>query len=141
MLKITPGHSQTDFDIAQKHDLPLNVFAFDRDEIFTQEAGDVFAGKPISEFLENVVQYISDIGNLDHVEDHVHSVPYCERTGARIQPMASKQRFMATRAAADKVIHRFDEGEVQVHPTRFVKTFRDRLEKMRPRCISRQIRR
>ncbi len=139
VLKITPGHSQADFEIAKRHNLPLNVFAFDKDEVFTKEAGELFEWKKINEFMENVIQYISDIGNLDRVEDHTHSVPYCERTGCLIQPMASKQRFMSSETAADKIIHHLDEWDVQVHPERFGKTFHDWLEKLRPWCISRQI--
>jgi valyl-tRNA synthetase len=69
-----------DFDIAKRHDLPLNVFAFDKDEVFTEQAGELFAGKPIAGFLDNVIQYIDDIGNLDRIEENTHSVPYCERT-------------------------------------------------------------
>jgi valyl-tRNA synthetase len=53
--------------------------------------------------------------------------------------MASKQWFMNTRPAAEKLIHHLDESDMQVHPERFVKVFNDWLEKLRPWCISRQI--
>jgi valyl-tRNA synthetase len=109
VLKITPGHSAADFEIAKRHNLPLNVFAFDRDEVFTEVAGELFSGKPVADFLSNVIQYIGDIGNLDHVEEYTSSVPYCERTGCRIQPMASEQRFMNSTAAAEKLLHHLDE--------------------------------
>jgi valyl-tRNA synthetase len=30
VLKITPAHDQTDFDIGTKHNLPLDIFALDK---------------------------------------------------------------------------------------------------------------
>lgn len=108
-LKITPTHDANDFEVAKRHDLPLDQFAFDKDGVFTDLAGELFAGKAVADFGSNVVEYLSDIQNLDHIEDHTHTVPYCERTGCRIQPMLSQQRFMDVEHAADKCIHRLDE--------------------------------
>jgi len=79
-LKITPAHDPNDFDIAKKHQLPLDVFAFNRDEIFTEQAGHLFVNKRVGEFRENVIQYLKDIGNLEKVEAYTHRVPYCSRT-------------------------------------------------------------
>lgn len=139
-LKITPAHDENDFIVAKRHNLPLEVFAFDKDEIFTEQAGELFVGKSIHEFRDNVVQYLADIGNLEKVEKYTHRVPLCERTGCRIQPMLSKQWFMNVKPAAEKIMHHLDEWDVAVYPDRFVKTFSHRLEAIRPWCISRQIR-
>ena len=138
-LKITPAHDPNDFEVAKRHDLPMGHFSFDQDCIFTKEAGEEFAGKPIADFTENVINYIDDIGNLDRVETYMNSVPYCDRTKCRIQPMLMKQWFMKTDTAADKLLHWLDEDELTVHPQRFDKTVRHWLENIRPWCISRQI--
>jgi valyl-tRNA synthetase len=37
-LKITPAHAEEDFHIAQRHDLPMDQFALDRENIFTENA-------------------------------------------------------------------------------------------------------
>jgi len=39
-LKITPTHSEADFEIAKDHDLPMDRFAFDKNNIFTDLAGE-----------------------------------------------------------------------------------------------------
>lgn len=108
-LKITPAHDENDFVVAKRHHLPLEVFAFDKDEIFTDQAGELFVGKSIHEFRDNVVQYLADIGNLEKVEKYTHRVPICERTRCRIQPMLSKQWFMNVKPAAEKIMHHLDE--------------------------------
>lgn len=42
--------------------------------------------------------------------------------------------------AAHRILGGIEEDKVQVHPARFKKTFSDWLLKIRPRCISRQLR-
>lgn len=79
-LKITPAHDPNDFEVAKRHNLPLDVYSFDKDEIFTSYAGELFEGKSIHEFKSNIIQYLTDIGNLDRIEKYTHRVPYCERT-------------------------------------------------------------
>lgn len=138
-LKITPTHSEEDFIIAQRHDLPLDRFAIDKANVFTELAWPGLEGKPAYEFLDNLIYHLKEIGNLEKVEDYRTKIPVCERTGVRVQPTLSKQWFMNVDPAAKRLLEAFDKEEVDVHPVRFVKTFRDRLEKIRPRCISRQL--
>jgi valyl-tRNA synthetase len=140
VLKITPTHDPNDFEVAKKHDLPMDQYAFDKDTVFSSLAGE-FAGKPVYEFVDNVIEYIKDIGNLDRVESYNHSVPYCERTGCRVEPLLSQQWFMDVSYAADTCTHRLDEGQVTIHPQRYETSARKQyLDQIRPRCISRQIR-
>ncbi len=138
-LKITPTHSETDYHIAWRHDLPMDNFAFDKQENFTELAGEDLAGHPIKEFEENLIHHLAEIWNLDKIEDHTHSVPYCERTGCRVQPFLSTQWFMNIDPAAKKIIKHLDNDDVKVHPERFKHTFMQWLEDLRPRCISRQL--
>lgn len=79
-LKITPAHAEMDFEIAQRHDLPLDQYAMDKQCIFTDLAGENFAGKNAYEFKENLVHYLNEIGNLERVEDYKTTIPFCERT-------------------------------------------------------------
>jgi len=79
-LKITPTHSVTDREIAKDHNLPMDRFAFDRNNKFTHWAGDELVGLDIYEYLENMLHQLGEIGNLVETKPHVSSVPYCERT-------------------------------------------------------------
>jgi len=64
VFRITPWHDQLWLELAQKHQLPMNVFAIDIHWNFTKHAGE-FAGKPVKDFFENIVKYIDDIWNLE----------------------------------------------------------------------------
>lgn len=139
-LKITPTHDPNDFEVAKRHNLSMDQFAFDENNVFTDTAGELFAGKKVDDFTENVIEYLKDIGNLDHIEEHTHTVPYCERTGCRIEPRLSTQWFMDVEHAADKCLHRLDEWDVTIYPDRYEATARKQyLEQIRPWAISRQI--
>gem|GEM_PF-4181511 len=60
-MKITPTHSETDYHIAWRHDLPMDNFAFDKQGNFTDLAGEELAGNPIKEFEENLIHHLEEI--------------------------------------------------------------------------------
>jgi len=137
-LKITPAHDPHDFEVAMRHNLPVDVFAIDKDNKFTSVAGE-FAGKPVDKVLENIITMLQEIGNLEKIEDYEHSVPYCSRCGTRVQPMVSKQWFVNVSQAAKQSIEAVKSGETKIYPTRFEKVFFNWLENIQPWCISRQL--
>lgn len=102
-MKITPAHDPDDYQVGVRHDLPLDVFAIDKDGNFTEIAGE-FAGRPVEEVFENFITMLNEIGNLEKIEDYTHSVPECERCNTRIQPMVSTQWFVNVNEAAKKSI-------------------------------------
>lgn len=64
VFRVTPWHDRLWLELAQKHQLPINVFAIDIHWNFTKHAGE-FAGKSVKDFFDNIVKYIDDIGNLE----------------------------------------------------------------------------
>lgn len=138
-LKITPTHDANDFLMGLKHQLPMDRFAFDKNNIFTERAGEEFANKPVYGFFDNLLQYLQEIGNLEKVENHTHTVPFCERTGGKIQPLLSHQWFMDVAPAAQRIMQAIEAKDVHLYPEKFTKIFNGRLENINPRCISRQL--
>lgn len=60
-VKVTPGHDPLDFDIGQRHNLPV-ITVIDFDGTITPEAGTQFAGQTVAEARKNVV-------NILHIEE------------------------------------------------------------------------
>jgi valyl-tRNA synthetase len=79
-LKITPTHAETDFSIAIEHELPKDRYSFDKENKFTSWAGENLEGLHVYDHFDNLIQLLSEIGNLAKVEDHTSSIPYCDRT-------------------------------------------------------------
>jgi valyl-tRNA synthetase len=139
VLKITPSHAEEDFLIARKHNLPVEKYAIDKENNYTEHAGEELAGKQAYDFMDNLIQLLDEIGNLEKVVDYETTIPYCERTGCRVQPLLSQQWFFDVQEAAQQVQTHLQNNEVVIHPEKFDKQFYQWLEKIRPRCISRQL--
>lgn len=75
---ITPCHDRDSLMIAQRHHLPIDVFATNQYGVFTHHAT-VYQGKPYTDFSDNIVQYLQDIHNYDGAETQVINVPFCPK--------------------------------------------------------------
>lgn len=139
VLKITPAHDQTDFDIGSKHGLPLDMFAIDKQGKWTNSVPE-FAGYEIEKFFDTYIERLKEIGNLIAVQEYENSTPHCERCNTKIEPLASEQWFMDVKEYAQKSMEVIDDGIVKVYPERSIAMFHQRLDNIKPWCISRQLR-
>ncbi|HMY80374.1 MAG TPA: valine--tRNA ligase [Candidatus Absconditabacterales bacterium] len=138
VLKITPAHDPLDFEIGLRNNLPLDVFALDKQG---KRAGTVpeFGGYMVEGFFDTYIDRLKEIGNLIEVQDHENVVPHCERCNTRIEPMASEQRFVDVSEYAKKTLHDLDSKDLQVYPERMGHLFHQWLDHPKPWCISRQL--
>ncbi|MCH8350690.1 MAG: class I tRNA ligase family protein, partial [Chloroflexi bacterium] len=70
-LKVTPGHDMTDFEIGERHGLPI-VTVIGQDGNMTEAAGR-FAGMERFEARQAVVAELERLGLLEKVENYHHS--------------------------------------------------------------------
>lgn len=105
----------------------------------TELAGETYGKRKIEDVYENIITELEEIGNLEKIEKHTHNIPYCERSGTRIQPLLSRQWFVDVQEPAAKVLSALDSKEVTVYPERFVHDFHNWLDNVQPWCISRQL--
>ena len=137
-VKITPAHDPNDFEVAKRHDLPLDQVVLGKDGRMTEVAG-IFAGQDFMTARENIVELLKAKGNLVKVEDHVSKVGYGERSHAKIETIISTQWFVKIEPIAKKVIKGYRAKEFEIIPKRFNKTFEDWIFNLRDWCISRQL--
>lgn len=76
---VVPCHDRASLAIAQRHHLPIDVFAIDAYGVFTHHAA-VYTWKPYKDFSDNIIQYLQDIHNYDGVDNHIVDVPFCSKT-------------------------------------------------------------
>ncbi len=137
-VKITPAHDANDFEVAKRHDLPLNRVVLWKDGCMTEVAG-IFAGQDFLTARENIVALLNSKWNLLKIEDHSAKVGYGERTGAKIETIISKQWFVKIDPIAKKVIWGYKKKEFDIVPKRYNKVFEDWIFNLRDWCISRQL--
>jgi valyl-tRNA synthetase len=136
-LKITPGHDPNDFEIGRAHGLD-EVSVVGEDGLMTEAAGR-FAGMPVLEAREAVVEALREEGRIARTEPYTHNVPYSHRSGQRIEPLISLQWFMRMEELAAAAIEVVRDGRVGIHPEGQSRRYLDWLENIRPWCISRQL--
>jgi valyl-tRNA synthetase len=136
-LKITPAHDPTDFEVAQRHKLPL-VDIMSPDATMNENAGP-YKGLERFACRERVLADLKDRELLDKIEPYLHSVGHCDRCQTMIEPKVSLQWFVRTQPLAETAIEVVKDGRVAIIPERFTKIYFDWMENIRDWCISRQL--
>jgi valyl-tRNA synthetase len=136
-LKITPGHDPNDFEIGRRHGLE-EIGMIGPDGRMSEGAGE-FAGLIAAEAQEAVVAALRAEGRLRAEEPYVHSVPFSERSGARIEPLISLQWFCRMDELAAPAIEVVERDEVRITPPQWKRVYLDWMREIRPWCVSRQL--
>jgi valyl-tRNA synthetase len=136
-VKTTPAHDPTDFDIAQRHNLPL-IKIFNDDATLNANAGR-FAGMDRYAARKVIAEELAKMGLLALVQDYSHSVGHCQRCATVTEPIASRQWFVKMESLAKPAIEVVTSGQIKILPERFIKQYLNWMENIRDWCISRQL--
>lgn len=136
-LKITPAHDINDYEIGQKHNLPM-IDALD-DDGKLNEHGLHYNGKDRFEVRKLIAKELEENNLLVKAEDYVNKVGTSERTGAVIEPKISQQWFLKMSEIAKPALNVVMNDEVKFHPEKFKNTYRHWMENIRDWNISRQL--
>jgi valyl-tRNA synthetase len=136
-VKITPAHDPTDFDIAQRHNLPaVNVMNLDGT---LNEAAGAYAGLTTQEARKRLVQELEQNGQLVKQEPYTHAVGHCHRSGTVLEPLLLDQWYLRIKPLADPAIQVVRDGSIRIIPERFARVYFNWMENIRDWCISRQL--
>jgi valyl-tRNA synthetase len=136
-LKITPGHDPTDFEVGQRHGLPI-VTVIGQDGRMTEEAGP-YRGQERFECRRGVVEQLKGEGLLERIEPYRHAVGHCQRCKTIVEPLVSQQWFIRMQPLAEPAIRAVKEGQIRIIPERFVRVYLNWMENIKDWCISRQL--
>ncbi|MBF8262397.1 MAG: valS [Parachlamydiales bacterium] len=136
-LKITPAHDFNDYEIAQRHHLPMiNIMTMDGK---INEQGGQFQGLTMDQAREQVIDALIEMGLLDKIEPHTLRVGVSYRSKAVIQPYLSRQWFVRMSQFKDELLSAVREKRVDLLPPHFQPTYEHWIENLRDWCISRQL--
>lgn len=93
-LGVTPAHSMTDFELSQKHNLPV-IQIIDEYGKMTTAAGTKVSGKKTKEARDIVVEWLSHNGLISKIDFIDQNIPTAERSGGVIEPLPKLQWFIA----------------------------------------------
>ncbi|MDE2038043.1 MAG: valine--tRNA ligase [Patescibacteria group bacterium] len=152
-LGVTPAHSVIDWEMSQRHGLPLKQVINEYGKMTVGMDG--VKDKKTAEAREAVVAWLRAEGLLEKEEDIEHNISLAQRTGGVIEPLPKLQWFVAVNKAFKKQGERTEEkggttlkglmkeavssGATKIIPDRFEKVYFNWIENLRDWCISRQI--
>ncbi len=144
-LGVTPAHSAIDWEMAQRHDLPLKPII---NEYAKMTVG-ICAGKKTIEARDMVVEWLKTEGLLEKEEQIDQNISTAERTGGIVEPLPKLQWFIAVNKEFEKngkkttlkklMIKAVTNGETKILPDRFERVYLNWINNLRDWCISRQI--
>jgi len=137
MLKITPYHDQTDWEIWKRHEKELGKpqAVIDFNGRLTQAAGE-FKGLKTQVAREAVIKNL-DLEKID--ENYRNSVGKCYRCGRTIEPLPLKQFFIKVKPLTQKALTALKKGEVNIYGNGHDKILKHWLVTLKDWNISRQI--
>jgi valyl-tRNA synthetase len=136
-LKVTPGHDPNDFEIGQRHELPI-INIMNKDATMNESAGP-YQGLDRFDCRQQLWQDMEAAGLTVEIKSHQMQVPRSQRGGEVVEPMVSTQWFIKMDPLAEKGLAAVAKGEVVIIPERFTKVYNNWLENIRDWCISRQL--
>jgi valyl-tRNA synthetase len=145
---VTPAHSQVDYDMAIRHDLPIKqvINEYAKMEIEDEELSD----KKTTDAREIIIERLRSANLLEKEEEIDQNLSRAERTNAIIEPLPKLQWWINVNkeftnkagektTLKDEMIKAVKSGETEILPERFEKTYYHWIENLRDWCISRQI--
>jgi valyl-tRNA synthetase len=136
-LKITPGHDQTDFEIGQRHGLPV-LTVIDKRGMMTPAAGPL-AGPDRDTARRQMVDLLRTKGLLEKEEPTTHAVAVHDRCLTVDEPLVMKQWWVRMDRLAPPAIDAVRDGRIAVYPRYQEKVYFNWMENIRDWPVSRQI--
>lgn len=145
-LGVTPAHSHTDWRMAEENNLMI-IKVIDETGKIKKGFGD-FSNLSVIEAREKIIAHLREQNLISQEEETEHNLSVCYRCGTPIEPLPSKQWFVAVgkpleklggKSLKAKALEVSEAGKISFTPDRFKKRYEDWMKNLRDWCISRQI--
>ncbi len=137
-VKITPAHDFNDFEVGKRHDLPM-INVLDAHARINENAPDKYVGMDRYEARKLIVEDLEALDLVEKIEDHVHMLPYGDRSNVVIEPWLTDQWYVDAATLAKPAIEAVERGETVFVPRNWEKTYFEWMRNIQPWCISRQL--
>ncbi|MGH7936578.1 MAG: valine--tRNA ligase, partial [Chthoniobacterales bacterium] len=138
VLKVTPAHDKVDFEIGQRHELPVIDVLHPNGKINCPavpelDGLDRFAAR------KKAAEILAARGLLAKEEAHESTVGFSERAGVPIEPRLSEHWFLKYPQVAEACAAVGEENPIRFRPERWENVYQHWLENIQDWCISRQL--
>jgi valyl-tRNA synthetase len=153
-VKITPAHDFNDFEVGQRHALPMPSILDRQARVVLSEIADALApvnavadpafvhtleGMDRNAARKAIVAELERLELLEKVEPYTHQVPHGDRGGVPIEPLLTTQWYCNAGVLAKPAIEAVETGKTVFVPKQWENTFFAWMRDIQPWCISRQL--
>jgi valyl-tRNA synthetase len=137
VLKVTPAHDAVDFEIGQRHNLPI-IDVLHPDGRINCPTEPELDGLERFEAREIAAELLQARGALARTEPYENNVGFSDRSDVPIEPRISDQWFLRYPKTKEALIV-VREHLIRFFPQHWEKVYAQWLENIRDWCISRQV--
>lgn len=139
-VKITPAHDFNDFEVGQRHNLPMISILDEQAKILDREdIPDAYHGLDRFDARKKILKELEELDLLVEVESIKNTIPVGERSGVVIEPFMTKQWFVDTPTLAKPAAQAVRDGRTNFVPQQYENMYFAWVDHQLPWCISRQL--
>ncbi len=139
-VKITPAHDFNDFEVGQRHTLPMISVMDEKARIVPREdIPESYHGLDRYDARKAILKELEELDLLVDVESIKNTIPVGERSGAVIEPFMTKQWFVDTPTLAKPAAQAVRDGRTRFVPQQYENMYFAWVDNQLPWCISRQL--
>ena len=140
VLKVTPAHDKTDYEIGRRHNLPVIDILTPNAKINDPGEHDAAELHGLDRFdaRKRSAEMLATRGLLEKEEPYENTVGFSERANVPIEPRLSEQWFLRY-PQIPEALALLRDGHVHFHPAHWTKTYEHWLGNIQDWCISRQV--
>ncbi len=140
-VKITPAHDFNDFEVGQRHKLPM-ISIMDSYACIVTDNDSIpknLRGLDRYDAREAILKELEELDLLEKVETIKNTIPVGERSGVVIEPFMTKQWFVNTPELAKEASAAVRDGRTRFIPQQYENMYFAWVDNQLPWCISRQL--
>ena len=154
-VKITPAHDFNDYEVGQRHQLPMiNILTTNADirqsaECVNSDGSDnddidstlpeKYRGMERFAARREIVADFETLGLLEKIEENDMTVPYGDRGGVVIEPLLTNQWYVDAKKLAGPAIEAVEDGRIKFVPQQYENMYFSWMRNIQDWCISRQL--
>jgi valyl-tRNA synthetase len=154
-VKITPAHDFNDYEVGQRHQLPMINILTTNAEIRTSaeccnangsENSDLdpsipnkYQGMERFAARREIIADMEALGLLASISENEMTVPYGDRGGVVIEPLLTNQWYVDAKKLAGPAISAVKDGQIEFVPKQYENMYFSWMNNIQDWCISRQL--
>jgi valyl-tRNA synthetase len=137
-VKITPAHDFNDYEVAQRHGLPM-INIMTPEAALNDNVPAAYRGLDRFAARERILADLAALGLIDRIEPHKLTVPRGDRSNAVLEPLLTDQWFVDIKPLAAPAIRAVEEGRIRFVPENWSGVYFEWMRNIKDWCISRQL--